>query len=111
MRFPMTLRTLPLLAALLCLAGLRVWGAAPMAPGGDARMAQHGKPAALLLACETDPEKLRLPQPGLTLGLAEAETRLPEAARSGYGVLCGAAERWAGRRVWRPVSRGPPGVG
>ena len=111
MRTVMRLRTLPLMVALLCLAGLRVWGVLPVPVGGDAQMAQHGQPAALLLACETDPEKLRLPQPGLTLGLAEAETRLPEAARSGYGVLCGAAERWAGRRVWRPVSRGPPGVG
>jgi len=95
--------------ALLCFAGLRVVG---VMPGTAQELTFAGSPlghhAALLLAGESLPERLTLPQTTLPLGLTDSSGALLAPLRGTFSPLYWVAAEGEGRRVWRAVSRGPP---
>jgi hypothetical protein len=107
----MSARTLPLLLALLCFAGMRIVGAVPGAHGEWGFEGPSVPHAALLLACESDPGKLTLQPTGVPLGLTEFAVVLPGAVWRTFWFAPASSEVAPGKRVWRAVSRGPPGLG
>jgi hypothetical protein len=108
----MSLRSISFVIALLCFAGLRVVG---VMPGTAQELTFAGPPlghhAALLLACESLPERLTLPQTTSPLGLTDFSMPLTGAMRGAFCPVRWIAEVGVGKRVWRAVSRGPPVAG
>ena len=106
----MPTRHLPFLMALLCFVGLRVTGVAPGVSGEVGWTGTAAPHAALMLSCEVAPQKLTLPQGGLSLGMSDfTGVRLGAVSVRFCGVQW-LSEVGMGKRMWRPVSRGPPGT-